>query len=479
MACVHGLTALVLLPALPLSLALNDNQFLGIVFWYGITTVLALGIPIASGFAILRYRLYDLDIVVKKTVVFGALAGFATLVYLAVVVGIGAAIGDRGNSALTLAAAAIIAIAFQPLRLQARRFADHLVYGERATPYEVLSDFSDRMSAGYSIDEVLPRMVQILAEGTGAARASVWLRVSDEARSAATWPTDTSEDAVSIALHDLEQLPDVDRSFPVRHSGELLGALGVSMPAAEPLTPPQERLVADLASQAGLILRNVRLIEELRASRQRLVSAQDGERRRIERNIHDGAQQQLVAMAVKLNMVRRVAAKDPDKADTMLMQLQSDVQNALEDLRDLARGIFPPLLAEQGLGAALEAQAARSPVPVTVETNGVGRYSQDVEAAVYFCSLEALQNVAKYAEATQARLRLSQQNGVLHFQVEDDGRGFDSARTGYGTGLQGMVDRIEALGGVVTVNSAIGSGTTIEGEIRVLTEDLVQRGHRP
>jgi signal transduction histidine kinase len=144
------------------------------------------------------------------------------------------------------------------------------------------------------------------------------------------------------------------------------------------------------------------------------VSAQDGERRRLERNIHDGAQQQLLAMAVKLNMVRRVAPEDPDKADTMLTQLQSDVQNALEDLRDLARGIFPPLLAEKGLGAALEAQAARSPVAVTVETDGVGRYSQDVEAAVYFCSLEALQNVAKYADASQAWLRLSQQNGVLH-----------------------------------------------------------------
>jgi signal transduction histidine kinase len=151
----------------------------------------------------------------------------------------------------------------------------------------------------------------------------------------------------------------------------------------------------------------------------------------------------------------------------MLTQLQSDAQSALDDLRDLARGIFPPLLAEKGLGAALEAQAARSPVPVTVETDGIGRYSQDVEAAVYFCSLEALQNVAKYADASRASLRLSQQNGLLRFQVEDDGRGFDSSFTSYGTGLQGMVDRVEALGGAMKVRSSPGEGTTVMGEVRV------------
>ena len=389
--------------------------------------------------------------------------------YLAVVVGIGAAIGNRGNSALTLAAAAIVAIAFQPLRVRARRFADRLVYGERATPYEVLSEFSDRMSASYSTDDVLPRMVQILALGTGAERATVWLRVGPEVRLAAAWPDEGASGTTQfpVTVGDLERLPGAGRTFPVRHQGELLGALGVTMTPAEPLTPSQERLIADLASQAGLILRNVRLIEELRASRQRLVAAQDHERRRIERNIHDGAQQQLVALALKLNLARGMAHKDVDAADAMLLQLQSDAQVALDDLRDLARGIYPPLLADKGLVMALEAQARRSPVPVAVDSHGVGRYPQEVEAAVYFCALEALQNLAKYAGASRGFVRLSHEDGLLRFQVQDDGKGFDPTTTRFGTGLQGMADRLEALGGELAVRSAPSSGTTVSGRVRV------------
>jgi signal transduction histidine kinase len=239
------------------------------------------------------------------------------------------------------------------------------------------------------------------------------------------------------------------------------------MTPAEPLTPSQERLIADLASQAGLILRNVRLIEELRASRQRLVSAQDHERRRIERNIHDGAQQQLVALALKLNLARSLAHKDVDAADAMLLQLQSDAQVALDDLRDLARGIYPPLLADKGLVMALEAQARRSPVPVAVDSHGVGRYPQEVEAAVYFCALEALQNLAKYAGASRGFVHLSHEDGLLRFQVQDDGKGFDPTTTRFGTGLQGMADRLEALGGELAVRSSPSSGTTVSGRVRV------------
>ena len=185
------------------------------------------------------------------------------------------------------------------------------------------------------------------------------------------------------------------------HRGELLGALTVTKPPVRAARPPTEdRLLADLAGQAGLVLRNVRLIEELRASRQRIVAAQDERARALERNIHDGAQQQLVALAVKLRLARSLAEKDPPKAAEMLDALQAEAVDALENLRDLARGIYPPLLADQGLAAALGAQARKSPVPVSVEADGVGRYPQDVEAAVYFCALEALQNIAKYADAS-------------------------------------------------------------------------------
>jgi signal transduction histidine kinase len=352
---------LALVPLPFLAGALHNNQVLFGIFWFGVTLVLVLGIPVASAIAISKYRLYDLDIVLKRTVVAGALVVFGTLVYLGVVLGIGAAIGNRGNAALTLAAAAIVAIAFQPLRARARHLADRLVYGKRATPYEVLSEFSDRVAVSYSTDDVLPRMAKLLAEGTGARSSGVWLRLGSEVRLAASWPASNGEGSGTdtASADDLERLPGGDRTFPVRHLGEVLGALTVAMPPAEPLTPSQEKLIQDLAAQAGLVLRNVRLIEELRASRQRLVAAQDQERRRLERNLHDGAQQQLVALSVKQRLVETLMDRDPGRAKELLATLQADTVDALDTLRDLARGIYPPLLADQGLAAALSAQARK------------------------------------------------------------------------------------------------------------------------
>jgi signal transduction histidine kinase len=258
----------------------------------------------------------------------------------------------------------------------------------------------------------------------------------------------------------------------VRHQGELLGVLSVSKPPAEPLSPAEEKLVSDLASQAGLVLRNVRLtselqarLEELQASRQRLVTAQDEERRRLERNLHDGAQQQLVALAIKLRMARSISAKDSAKADQVLAEVESEAADALENLRDLARGIYPPLLADQGLVAALSAQARKAALPVEVVSDGVGRYPQEIEAAVYFCCLEALQNAAKYSRASRAVVRLAGDDLSLNFLVEDDGAGFDPATTARGTGLQNMADRVEALGGRFEIDSRPGEGTRVTAKI--------------
>jgi signal transduction histidine kinase len=279
-----------------------------------------------------------------------------------------------------------------------------------------------------------------------------------------------------------DELPPFDgaRAFPVTHQGELLGALTVSMPASDPLTPDQEKLLRDLAAQAGLVLRNVALtadlrarLEELRASRQRLVTAQDEERRRLERNIHDGAQQQLVAIGVKLGLARTLLDRDPAKVGEILEGLQGENQQALEDLRDLARGIYPPLLADKGLAAALQAQARKSPMSVEVEPDGVGRYSQEAEAAVYFCVLEALQNVAKYAQASRTVVRLATADGGLRFEVEDNGKGFDPERTPRGSGLTNMSDRLAAIGGDIEVQSRPGRGTVVAG--RVPTAELEAR----
>jgi signal transduction histidine kinase len=340
------------------------------------------------------------------------------------------------------------------------------VYGKRATPYEVLSEFGHRMAGTYAAEDVLPRMARILAEGTGAKEARVLLKVGPELAPAATWP-DTNGDGHAAGA-------DVDLVIPVSHQGEELGALSIAKAPGERLTPAEEKLTKDLASQAGLVLRNVKLIEDLKASRVRLVQAQDEERRKIERNIHDGAQQQLVALNVKLGLTRTIAPKDPAKAEELLAQLQEETNQALADLRDLARGIYPPLLADQGLVAALESQARKAPIPVSVESNGVSRYPQDIEAAVYFCTLEALQNVAKYADATRATVTLAGTDGALSFSVIDDGVGFDTSTTSYGTGLQGMADRLAALEGDIEVGSTPGRGTTVTGRLPVLEMELAR-----
>jgi signal transduction histidine kinase len=424
-----------------------------------------LAFPTSIGIAVLRYRLYDLDVVVKKALVAGTLALLVILVYGGVVYLLGRITTARESSGWVFVVALVLGLAFRPVARSARRLADRVVYGRRATPYEVLTEFAERVGGSYATQDVLGRMAAILAGGVGARTARVWLHVGDELRPAASWPPAAIRaEAVRVSA---DALPGIggETVVEVRDAGELLGALSVAMPASDPMTPAKERLVRDLASQAGLVLRNVRLVEELRASQRRIVAAQDQERRRLERDIHDGAQQQLVALTVKMRLARSLASRDAAKTQEMLEQMQEETQAALEDLRDLARGIYPPLLADQGLAAALDAQARKSPIPVQVSPNGVGRYPQEVEAAVYFACLEALQNVAKHASPTRAEVRLGESDGALVFEVADDGDGFDPSANGYGTGLQGMVDRLRALDGTLEIRSARGQGTTVIGQV--------------
>ncbi len=428
--------------------------------------------PLSIGVAVLGFHLYDLDVVVRKTLIYGAFVLFATLIYLGLVVGLGAWLG-QDNSFLTMVAAVVVALTFQPARARLTRFANRVVYGKRATPYEVLSEFSERVGEAYADEDVLPRMARILGEGIGADRADVWLAVDQELLDVAVWPGDVARLApIALPNGSVPTIPGVDRVYPVESAGELLGALAIRKPASDPVTPSDEKLIADLAGQAGLVLRNVRLNEELRvrfeelkAAQKRLVSAQDEGRRRLERNIHDGAQQQLVALAVKLKLADNLIERDATKAHELLEQIQLETHAALEDLRDLARGIYPPLLADKGLPAALDAQGRKSGLPVTLHAEGVGRYPQAVEAAVYFSCLEALQNVAKYAEASEIVITLADQGERISFTVADDGRGFDPSASRNGTGLQGIADRLGALEGRFDVTSSPGRGTTLEGSL--------------
>ncbi len=422
-----------------------------------LTILSLLGVPVSVGFGVLKYRLYDIDLVIKKTVVFGVVATgltlVAALVLLALPVGIlGTGLTGRERGLFLVGVA--IGTLFGPLRRIARRWADRLVYGKRATPYEVLTAFGERVGETYATEDVLPRLAQLLANGTGASSARVLLRIGPELREVARWPADPDTSG------------EPEHTTPVADRGEELGALALAMPQNDPMDPSKQKLVRDLASQVGLLLRNVRLVEELRASRQRLVEAQDEERRRIERDIHDGVQQQLVALAVRLQLLEQQISAPPAAKETAA-GLRADATTALEDLRDLARGIFPPLLADQGLAAALDAQIRKAALPVVLETDGIDRYPRVLESAVYFCTLEALNNVAKYARASRARVRLAAEAGHLRFEVIDDGVGFDPTAVTRGTGLQGMADRVEVLGGSLEVRSEPGRGTTVVGAVPI------------
>jgi signal transduction histidine kinase len=440
----------------------------------GIFVASFLAIPVGAGISVLKYRLYDIDLVISRTVVYGIMAAVITALYVGVVVGFGSLVGSSGrnNLLLSVVATALVALAFQPLRGRLQLLANRLVYGKRATPYEVLSAFSEGIGETYADEDVLARMTRLLAEATDATAAQVWVRVGEELRPAASWPKGAAPPDVVVIAGQFMPPMRSQVAVPVRHAGELLGAITLDKRQGTEPTPVEAKLIDDLARQAGLVMRTAGLteslkqrLEELRTSRKRLVAAQDLERRRLERNLHDGAQQNLVALKVKLGLLRTLAHKDAERTEKLAEELSTDADEALETLRDLARGLYPPLLADKGLGPALEAQARKATVPVVVEDDGVGRYPQEIESAAYFCVLEALQNVQKYAEATTAHVRLSSSDARLRFCVEDDGRGFDPQSTRRGSGLQNMSDRLDALGGRLKIDSTPGRGAQLRGEL--------------
>ena len=451
------------------SFATESNVAVNNAFFFLFFLVLAIGIPAAIGVAILKHGLYEIDVVIRRTLVFGALAAFITAIYVAVVVVIGAQATDADSLVPSLVATAIVAALFQPIRRRVTKLANRLVFGKRAEPYEVLARFNDRVGAAYAASDILPRTARVIAEATGATHVEIWLETAGELSRAARWPADGIETGREWRAED------------IRYQDEILGQIRVWTDVGQQLRPAEEKLLRDLASQTGLVVRNQALTSELRArvdelsvrarelqaSRMRIVQAHDAERRRLERNIHDGAQQHLVALAVKLRLAGATAAKDPQRAADQLDELREQTDLALTTLLDLATGIYPSVLEEQGIGAALAVQGRAAGVPVSVDSDGVDRLPLEVEAAVYFVCLEAMQNAAKYARASSLRIRLAREDDALSFWVEDDGIGFDAANTQTGTGLQNMRDRLAAFGGDVAISSAPGGGTTVSGRLRV------------
>ena len=444
-------------------------------------------IAIAVAVSIQRYRLYDIDVVINKAVVFAVLAGFITSVYAAVVVGLGRLlpIGD-GNLGLAIAATALVAWAFEPVRVRVQHWANRLVYGQRATPYEALAAMTGRIGASADAGSALPEAAGLLAEGTGAAESVVWV-----AESGVLVPRAIAGDAagtpepVTLKGDEVPERPGVLMQ-PVRHEGQLVGALSLTKRPGEGASSADRRLLEDLAGQASMLLANTRLrsrlgdrLEELRTSRQRMLVAQDRARHALERDLHDGAQQELVALKVKLGLARTIATKEGAEAVAVRLEDAAGIADqAVDTLRDVARGIYPPLLESEGLAAALSAQARSSDLAVTVLDRTDMRYSRDIEATAFFCVREALRNAAEHSGAEQAHVALDGDETHLSVVVSDNGVGFDLDTTPLGDGLTHMIDRADAAGGDLGIDSQPGHGTTITltlPEHAVATPDGVSR----
>ncbi|MET1038664.1 MAG: ATP-binding protein [Aeromicrobium sp.] len=404
--------------------------------------------------------------------VVAGLVVFVALVYGVVVLGGGALIGRTSSPdlGLSIVATVIVALGLGPVQSRLQHLAGRLL-GSEQDPYAVLSRFTAALTRSHD-EEVPQTMARLLAEGTCAEWAQVWLLVDDHAVLAATWP-DGSRPSDDDAVRGRET-PRL-QTRPVVLGGEQLGVLRLQQRPDQSLTPVEERLLDGLAAQAGVVLHGARLrtqlalraeqlsgrADALRSSRQRIVEVQDAERRRIERDIHDGAQQHLVALAVNLRLAHTLAGSSPSAAVTVLAGQVAAVDAAIATLVELSRGIYPAELDSHGIGAALRSAIAATSPSVTVVDETTVRPAPATELAVYFCCLEAVQNALKHAAPSRVEVRLTSTDEEFTAVVGDDGQGFDTGTASGGSGVSNMRDRLDAVGGSVTTQSAPGRGTSV------------------
>ena len=468
------------------------------------TAAATAAIPLAL-LATTRARLLaHVDRVLVHIVSVAGLTVVVVSVYLVTVIGLGRTPdhADQTVLGLSMLAAGATALCYVPVRGRLAEMVNRLVYGEVHPPEDVLRTFGSRLTRAIPMDELLLQLAESLRKTMNLARAEVYTGTGEFYERAASVPdrgpamlTVGARERLVLARAGVSGsawvavwLPALlaDRAgaqvrvAPISHSGELLGLIVIERPPdGDAFTEEDDRVLTELSRQAGLALHNVQLdsalqasldelrrqASELRASRSRIVATADAERRKIERNLHDGAQQHLVALAVNLRLVRDMITDDPSSAGEMVDALADEVKATIQELRDLAHGIYPPLLMDAGLAQALQAAASRSPLAVEVESNGVGRYPAEVEAAVYFCCLEALQNAAKHAPGAHVTIGLREEGGGLLFEVTDDGPGYDPATATRGHGFVNMSDRLGAIGGSVRWESGPGAGSAVRASV--------------
>ncbi|MBI2711105.1 MAG: hypothetical protein HYX34_15655 [Actinobacteria bacterium] len=408
-------------------------------------------VPIAAGVAILKHRLYDIDPVINKTIVIGAMALIITAGYVAVVLGVGALV-PAGRGVLWLVTTAVVAVVAEPVRRRAQRVADRIVYGHRTTAYEALAQLTAGIDG--APEELLTGVARTVANAVGAREVVVWVGTDNRLVPAAAWPTAVDDEARSLA----ELFRAQWHVRPLAHHGSVLGALALRKAAGESLTIGEDRLLSDLVAQTALVIAQQRQAEQLQAAARRIVTAEDAARRRIERDLHDGAQQRLVTLGLELGVLAERAAADPALA-ARVHEVRTQLLDATSELRELARGVHPAVLTEQGLAVALETLADRSPVPVKLSVLLDDRLPREIETTTYFLVSEALTNAARHANACVVSVCVTNVDAGVRVEVADDGCG-GAIRAG-GGGLQGVTDRLAALGAPLELDSPVGGGTRI------------------
>jgi signal transduction histidine kinase len=409
-------------------------------------------LPIAIALAVLRPDLLDVDRLIRRSLVYGALWASIAVVYVVAAAGLGLAASRRFPLGLAIAITVGATLLFQPARARLERTADRWVFGTRTDPAHLVSRLGTALEDTVELESLLPRMADTLQEGLGL----TWARVRLDPLPADDGPPGHGSEPPALTV-------------PIELDGERLGVVECGPRQQGALSADDAALVATFARQAALAVRNVRLTAELERSRARLVRAQELERRRLERDLHDGVQQDLVALLGHSARVRRELERDADAGAAALEDLQAGLRHVLGELRELAHGIHPSVLSDRGLLEAVESLAARSAVPVAVRADpslrGV-RFAQEIEGASYFTVAEALANASKHAAATAIDVTLAHHDGGLDITVHDDGAGFDPA-TAVGDGLVNLAERLAALGGRLQVDTRPGAGTTLTAHLRL------------
>ena len=432
--------------------------------WQWAELIAAPALAIAFAVSITKYRLYDIDVVVNRSIVFGLLAVFITVVYAVVVGTLGSVIGGS-DVVLAIVATTIVAIMFEPVRERVQRLANRLVYGKRAAPYEVLSDLTRSLPNAEEEDGLLDRMATQLRAGTGAERAQVW--VTDDTQGLVLAASDPATTIDEVA--EIDDLGGV--VVPIEHDSAILGALTVEPSPGTTLRPAELRLAEDLAGSAALVVRKLRLDEnlartadELANSRRRLVSAQDTELRRLERRLQEGAVQDVVGLKVALTLAARTAHDEgTTRTADLLTTLADEAQAAIDEIHALATGLYPAILEAEGLDTAIRTMATTAPVPVTIHST-IDRHPPDIELAAFYCISEAVTNAMKHAQPP-ITITLTQTPTTLEFTITDTGPGFNPDTTPHGSGLLNMHDRLDTINGTLTITSQPNTHTTIHATI--------------